>query len=212
AAQHFFYTKGYDQTSVQDIIDQVGIAKGTFYHHFDSKQDVLEALIQRIALQTGQALEPIVAAPKLGAIEKFNRFFTSAGQFKLENKDALLAIWGALYGSHNALLREKTRAESLQEFSPLLARVIRQGLEEGCFTNPDPEMSARIVLQIGSDMTHALVQLFLQEETTSLETIQRTAAAHEEAIARVLGAPSDSIQIAPIENFRPWFELTAHSS
>ena len=211
AAQYFFYTTGYEQTSVQDIIDQVGIAKGTFYHHFASKQDVLDALIERITVQTRQVLEPIVADDQLDAIEKFNRFFTGAGDFKLENKDALMAIWQALYDSNNALMREKTRAKSLQEFSPLLARIIRQGLVEGCFTNPDPEMSARVVLQIGGDMSLALAQLFLQEETTSLEKIRRTAAAYEEAIARVLGAPSGSIQIAPVENFRHWFELAAHS-
>jgi AcrR family transcriptional regulator len=206
AAQHFFYTRGYEQTSVQDIIDQVGIAKGTFYHHFASKQDVLDALIQRIALQTGQVLEPIVADPKLDAVEKFNRFFAGAGEFKLENKDALKAIWRALYASDNAIMREKTRAESLQEFSPLLAGVIRQGLVEGSFTTPDPETSARIVLQIGGDMTLALAQLFLKEETSNLEMIQRTAAAYEEAIARVLGTLSGSIQIAPIEKFRQWFD------
>jgi hypothetical protein len=44
-----------------------------------------------------------------------------------------------------------------------------------------------------------------------LDTPQQTAAAYEEAIARVLGGPSDSIQIAPIENFSQWFELAAHS-
>ena len=50
-AQQFFYTKGYEQTSVQDIIDQVGIAKGTFYHYFGSKVELLDELIERMTDQ-----------------------------------------------------------------------------------------------------------------------------------------------------------------
>ena len=45
AAQHLFYSKGYDEPSIQEIIDAVGIAKGTFYHHFESKQELLDHLI-----------------------------------------------------------------------------------------------------------------------------------------------------------------------
>ena len=55
-AQYLCYSKGYERTSVQDIIDEIGIAKGTFYHYFRSKQDLLDALVDRIADQTVQNL------------------------------------------------------------------------------------------------------------------------------------------------------------
>ena len=44
AAEKLFYTKGYEKTSIQDILDEVGFSKGGFYHHFDSKLSVLEAI------------------------------------------------------------------------------------------------------------------------------------------------------------------------
>jgi AcrR family transcriptional regulator len=46
AAQEFFFHKGYDKTTVEDIISKLHLAKGTFYHYFISKKDLLDALIR----------------------------------------------------------------------------------------------------------------------------------------------------------------------
>ena len=47
-AQRLIYTKGYEQMTIQDMLDDLQISKGAFYHYFDSKQAVLEALVERI--------------------------------------------------------------------------------------------------------------------------------------------------------------------
>ena len=44
AARTLVYTKGYEQMSIQDILDALKISKGAFYHYFDSKPALLEAL------------------------------------------------------------------------------------------------------------------------------------------------------------------------
>ena len=46
-ASHIFAQKGYDKTSVNDILNAIGIAKGTFYHYFKSKEEVLDAVITK---------------------------------------------------------------------------------------------------------------------------------------------------------------------
>jgi AcrR family transcriptional regulator len=48
AAEELFAAKGYEETSTGDILDRVGIARGTLYYHFKSKEDILDALIERI--------------------------------------------------------------------------------------------------------------------------------------------------------------------
>ena len=55
ASEKLFYTKGYENTSVQDILDAVGFSKGGFYHHFDSKLAVLEAICQQRAEELCQS-------------------------------------------------------------------------------------------------------------------------------------------------------------
>lgn len=48
AAEILFTTKGYGKTTIMDILEAVGIAKGTFYYHFKSKEDVMDAIIERV--------------------------------------------------------------------------------------------------------------------------------------------------------------------
>lgn len=48
-SQRLFIEKGYDNTTIQDIIDELGgLTKGAIYHHFSSKQDILDAVIERL--------------------------------------------------------------------------------------------------------------------------------------------------------------------
>ncbi|MGD0006240.1 MAG: helix-turn-helix domain-containing protein, partial [Anaerolineaceae bacterium] len=60
SAQRFVYTRGYEQMAIQDILDDLQISKGAFYHYFTSKQALLEALIERMMLDAEQVLTPIV--------------------------------------------------------------------------------------------------------------------------------------------------------
>ena len=56
-AEKLFYANGYEQTSVQDILDEIGISKGGFYHHFESKLDLLDAICQQRAEQSARAAQ-----------------------------------------------------------------------------------------------------------------------------------------------------------
>ena len=67
AAEKLFYTKGYENTSVQDILDAVGFSKGGFYHHFDSKLAVLEAICQQRAEELSQSAMQAAGQPNLTA-------------------------------------------------------------------------------------------------------------------------------------------------
>src|SRR5438270_3185053 len=74
-AQRLVYSKGYEQMTIQDMLDQLQISKGAFYHYFDSKQALLEALIERTKGEVEQLLIPIVHDPHLPALDKLQRVF-----------------------------------------------------------------------------------------------------------------------------------------
>ena len=67
AAQRLVYTKGYEQMAIQDILDALKISKGAFYHYFGSKQDLLEALVERMQ-QEAQERFNREAGLRIGAI------------------------------------------------------------------------------------------------------------------------------------------------
>lgn len=207
-AQQLFYSKGYRQTSVQDIIDSVGIAKGTFYYYFRSKRDLLDAMIGRMLLQSMETLEPMVNDEKLNAIEKFNRFFADSAALKIENEEIVRTLVEVYYRDDNALMRERTIAESMRQISPMLSQIIQQGVDEGRFVTAYPESSAEIVLWVGQHMTESVTRLFLaaDRDAAVLEMIVDKITAHEEAIGRILGAAPGSIKITDVESFRRWFD------
>lgn len=207
-AQYLYYGKGYEQTSVQDIIDEVGIAKGTFYHYFDSKQDLLSALVDRTADQTVQKLVPMINDERLGALEKFDRFIADSVEMKLENRDVLRQFMEVYYREDNALMRERTQMESVRRVAPLLAQVIRQGVAEGAFATTYPDICAEIVLQTIGNMSRTVIQLFLAtgQHLPTHETLESIINAHEEAITRMLKVRGGSIKVADAEFYLSWFE------
>ena len=65
-----FESKGYEQCSVNDILTAIGIAKGTFYHYFKSKEEVLDAVIANMMYQITQQVRSVEADPGLSPEEK----------------------------------------------------------------------------------------------------------------------------------------------
>src|SRR6516164_10969491 len=86
AAQRLVLSKGYERLTVQDLLDDLQISKGAFYHYFDSKPAVIEALTERLVCDSVQALTPIVASGSLGAVEKLQAFFGEIIRWKSERQ------------------------------------------------------------------------------------------------------------------------------
>src|SRR5262252_11113825 len=90
AAQRLMQARGWEQVSIQDVLDAVEASRGAFYHYFDSKQALLGAMVDRIADQAIAEVEPVVNDPTLAAIPKLERFFGGIAQFKTERKALML--------------------------------------------------------------------------------------------------------------------------
>src|ERR1700690_3102945 len=86
AAQRLVFTKGYEQMSIQDILEALSISKGAFYHYFDSKPALLEAFIERGEDALEQLFRAIVDDPALSAVEKLQRFFGTLDSLRTEQK------------------------------------------------------------------------------------------------------------------------------
>ncbi|MDX1665413.1 MAG: TetR/AcrR family transcriptional regulator [Candidatus Promineifilaceae bacterium] len=205
-AQRLFYSQGFDNTSVGEIVAAVGVAKGTFYHYFDSKSDLLSALVERVYAQQAAALEPLVADEGLSAPEKLERLFAAIGNWKAANRDFVLQTARIVYRDENALLRARMTAEATTMVAPLYARIIRQGVEEGAFDVAYPEETAEIVLQMGLGFSDAFARALLKGQGGEmLATLERRVAAYERSVERVLGAPAGSLTLMDVTQLRIWF-------
>ncbi len=91
-AQQLFFTKGYENTSVSDIVSSVGVAQGTFYYYFESKQSILESVVGEMVDQTMAVVYPVIADESMNAITKWNLIFQMIGSWKTSKKEELLVI------------------------------------------------------------------------------------------------------------------------
>ena len=74
-AERLFYSRGYEQTSIQDILDALKFSKGGFYHHFESKHALMEAICVQRAQESGEAARAAVEACDGSAVDKLNAIF-----------------------------------------------------------------------------------------------------------------------------------------
>ena len=163
-AMRYIETKGYEQMTIQDMLDDLQISKGAFYHYFDSKQAVLMELVERIGEQAEQLVLPVVSSREMAAQDKLVRFFAVLDQHKRENLDLVLAFLRVWYADENALFRHKLYLARIKRLSPWLSQIIREGVAEGVFTTPYPDQTARIIISLLEDLGYATAEVLVVEE------------------------------------------------
>lgn len=198
AAQQLFYTRGYEQTSVNAILEKVGVAKGTFYHYFKSKEALLDSLIERMTDQIIVLIEEVVEHADLDAITKLNQVFETSASWKAAHKDLILTLIRSIYNDDNILLRRKMFRRSTSRASPLVAKVIRQGLAEGVFNTRYPAEVSEMIFMQSNNLGDKIAELMLslEEHPENRESIFQILEVYEDAVERFLGAPQGSIHLA----------------
>ncbi len=206
-AQRLLYTKGYEQMSIQDILNDLKISKGAFYHYFDSKQALLEALIDRMRLEAEPIILPIINDPNLPALDKLHRFFDTSARWKTARKDYILSLTRVWYADDNALVRQKEQANLIRWATPLIAGIVRQGVQEGMFNTAFPDQIGELLLYLLYHMGDAMVDLIFSSETKEIELAyaEKLVASYNDALERVLGAPAGSLNLMDTETLTEWF-------
>lgn len=138
AAQDLFIRKGYDQTSIEDIMRLTGISKGGLYYHFKSKEEIMDAMLLTLINPGIEEAKKVVAMKDKPIIERLMCLF-GAMHVEAASSEVLL---DQLHQSQNALLHQKTLSLSTQLFVPLLADLIEKGTHEGIFHTDYPRESA----------------------------------------------------------------------
>lgn len=134
AAQKLFEDIGYEETSVNDIIRNVGIAKGTFYYYFKSKEEILDAVINRqIEIQI-QYFMKIIGDNDSNAVMKLEKIIRANVKINSEQ----VGLLEYLHKKENIVMHQKTLVQIVKKFAPVLAIVIKQGIDEKLFNINHP--------------------------------------------------------------------------
>lgn len=142
AAEKLFAAKGFDNTSTGDILDAVGIARGTLYYHFKSKEDILDGVIERITDRLMCDAGDIVRQKELPVLERLTKAILS---LNVESKIGH-EIMEQVHRPQNALMHQKMQTALLTGINPILTELIEEGNQQGIFHTQYPEATVEMII------------------------------------------------------------------
>jgi len=144
AACHLFLSKGYDNSTMQDVMHHLGIAKGTIYHYFSSKEQLLEAVLEHVAEGEIARQREILQNCSGNGLERLKMLII--GSATHHNEDEHENLLENLHKTANAGMHIRLLAKIVTMQAPLFAELISQGCEEGIFSTSHPLECAEFLL------------------------------------------------------------------
>lgn len=181
-AERLFREVGFSKCSVEMIIREIGVAKGTFYYYFKSKEEILTAITDRTLDMIVAQAEEVADAAGLSALAKMQALLSDSRVSDVETDE----ITEMLHMPENRELHEVTNVQSVLRLSPVLARIVVQGNEEGVFSTRYPLETVQLLLTGTQFLLDGGLFDFSDEEQRN----RRQAA--QEIIERSLGAAPGS--------------------
>lgn len=207
-AQRLIVTRGYEQMTIQDVLDELDTSRGAFYHYFDSKSALLEAVVERMADGGVAAIRPVAADRSLSAPEKLERIFATIADFKAGQADLVLAILEIWRSDENAIVREKLRQSLGGLIGPILTDIVRQGVAEGTFSVSSPEDTAQAIVWLIQGTQERAMELYLARlaGTVSFDDVVDAFDGYTRAMERILGVSDGSLTLARPDMLHRWFD------
>jgi AcrR family transcriptional regulator len=174
AAECLFTKKGYEDTAVSDIVKKIKVGQGTFYHYFKSKENILEAVAEKIAIPIAEDVSDVAKGNEDPAtkVNSILNIILKAGN----SEEGFMRL---MHQKGNYLLHDKLEEVLEAKISPCIASVISQGMDKGTFNMEYPKESFMILLTSTLAITYHFSGTF--------ESRERMRGALEEITARVLG-------------------------
>ena len=138
-ARSMFISIGYEDTSINDLIKKLGIAKGTFYHYFKSKEDLLDQVINEVNAEIVNNISEIASLDR----SPDEKLFMAISALNVENHKM---ITDHMHKPENALLHQKTLNSILKDVTPYFEKIIEEGNRSNVFSCKYPKESMYIFL------------------------------------------------------------------
>lgn len=154
-ASRLFIEQGYDQTSIQDIINNLGgLSKGAIYHHFKSKEDILTAVADVIYSGTEGQIRRICQSSDMNGAQKLRAIF-KASAFDPAQKEMMTAAPDMLKSPQ--FLAMYMRDNIQMEAARLIQEILKEGIEDGSIQTDYPKELAEVIMLLGGVWLNPLI-------------------------------------------------------
>ena len=165
-ADELFGKKGFDGTSTNDILEKVGIARGTLYHHFKSKEDIMDALMERYSDRLLGAAQAVAADKTIPLVDRIIRVVMSMNLSGGSSEE----IMEHIHKPQNALMHQKIQKIIINGLTPILTEIICEGIEQGVFSTPYPyECMEMVVTYANTIFDDDMVQMTNEDRVNRMQ-------------------------------------------
>lgn len=144
AARELFQTNDYDKTTMQELMVKLNIAKGTIYHYFSSKQDILEAVVENIIDEELKQKEELLNSTPVRDLKAMEKLKILIIENDISDKNE--KILDNLHHPENIEMHTKQLGRYIAKLAPLWASIFSQGCREGVFRTDHPLECAEFIL------------------------------------------------------------------
>lgn len=190
AAEKLFGAKGFDHTSTNDILNEIGIARGTLYYHFKSKEDILDAMIERITRQLIAKATDIVQKKEIPVLQRLTMTIMALNV----NNELGLEVMQQVHKPQNALMHQKMQETLLSGVNPLITGLIEEGIQQDIFRTDYPAEAVEMTMLYSSTAFDSMT-VYTEEER------QRKIVAFIYNLEQLLGMEHGSMQSAILPIF-----------
>lgn len=166
AAERLFAIKGFDGTSTGEILDAVGIARGTLYYHFKSKEEILDAMVSRMTFRLVEQAEAVAAQKNVPVLQRFVMMMLSLNVGGDSFGQELLK---QMHKPQNALMHRKMEKSLLSGIVPVIAGLINEGIEQGICQTDYPEEVAEMTFLYANTVFDDLMELREEERQRKID-------------------------------------------
>ena len=195
AAETLFFEKGYEQTSVQDILDALSLSKGGFYHYFPSKEAILEEICENRVVERFNRLGVELSSVRISPMDRLNLLLRMVNLFDRDEPKFAALMLKICYLDGDVRIRDRLRDLVVERLKPYMDDAIQAGVDSGDFYVRHPGWIGQIVLSMASDADDAACRMLSMnaENPECVIEIAELLNACRDAIETLLGAPFGSI-------------------
>lgn len=190
-AERLFCAKGFDNTSTNDILEEIGIARGTLYYHFKSKEDILDAMIERLTNQMLERAAVIALDESIPVLQRLTRTMLS---LNVDNELGDL-VMEQVHRPQNALMHQKMENMLLGRVNKLITKIAEDGIKQGIMHTDYPAEAVEMIMTYSYTAFDSMVHYSEEEE-------QRKIMGFVYHAERVLGMESGAL----LEAMKPIFD------
>jgi AcrR family transcriptional regulator len=206
AAWDLFSLKGYDGTSVTEIIEKMKIAKGTFYHYFESKESILNYAIDLMLKKQVEVLKDKMDSDEIGAVGKLYFFLDQFKSWKIKNNIFMKKLVKTLYSEKNLLLRYRLFDQGLKILGPMLGDILKQGMDEKVFDLEHPYETAIVILNLGYSINMSTTKIMINvidnpNDEKSIDEMVKYFNIYYTSLEKIIGAEKNSLDRITKDDF-----------